>query len=278
MTRPDVEPAATPAGDPRTPILEVTNLTKYFPIKSAGLLRRSIGSVQAVDGVSFQVERGSALGLVGESGLRQVDDRPADHPALRPDVGVDEVRRSRDRHPVEQADAAAAQRDPDDLPGPVQLAEPAAHGRHHRRHAAAGAQDGAGEQGPGPGPGAPRGRRPQPRALQPLPQRVLRRPAPAHRHRAGPGPAAQAAGGRRAGLRARRVHPGAGRQPAAGRAAGVRHRVPVHRARPRRGPALLPGDRGDVPRQDRRDRATARPSTAPRTTPTRRRCCRRCPT
>ncbi len=68
MTRPDVQPAASEAGDSRTPILEVTNLTKYFPIKSAGLLRRSIGSVQAVDGVSFQVERGSALGLVGESG------------------------------------------------------------------------------------------------------------------------------------------------------------------------------------------------------------------
>src|SRR6476469_1706971 len=68
MTRPDVEPAATPAGDHQTPILEVTNLTKYFPIKSAGLLRRSIGSVQAVDGVSFQVQRGSALGLVGEPG------------------------------------------------------------------------------------------------------------------------------------------------------------------------------------------------------------------
>ena len=39
------------------------------------------------------------------------------------------------------------------------------------------------EAGPRPGAGAARGRRPQPRALQPLPQRVLRRPAAAHRHR-----------------------------------------------------------------------------------------------
>ena len=141
-----------------------------------------------------------------------------------------------------------------------------------------GAQRGAQEAGPGPGPGAARGRRPQPRALQPLPERVLRRPAAAHRHRPGAGPAAEAAGRRRAGLRARRVDPGAGHQPAPGPAARVRHRVPLHRPRPRGGAALLPRGRGDVPRQDRRDRRPRDASTATRTTPTRRRCCRRCPT
>ena len=46
------------------------------------------------------------------------------------------------------------------------------------------------------------------------PQRVLRRPAPAHRHRPRARPAAQAPGRRRAGLRARRVDPGAGDEPA----------------------------------------------------------------
>src|SRR5829696_2013705 len=49
-------------------ILSVTDLKKYFPVKSSGLVRRTIGHVQAVDGVSFQVRQGSALGLVGESG------------------------------------------------------------------------------------------------------------------------------------------------------------------------------------------------------------------
>jgi oligopeptide/dipeptide ABC transporter ATP-binding protein len=71
MTNTHVEPAperdADPAGD-GSPILEVRNLRKYFPVKSSGLVRRTIGQVQAVDGVSFQVPRGSALGLVGESG------------------------------------------------------------------------------------------------------------------------------------------------------------------------------------------------------------------
>ena len=50
------------------PILQVDNLRKYFPVKSAGLIRRTVGHVQAVDGVSFEVLEGGSLGLVGESG------------------------------------------------------------------------------------------------------------------------------------------------------------------------------------------------------------------
>ncbi len=56
-----------PAGDD-TPVLEVEDLTMYFPVKSSGLLQRTVGHVQAVDGISFQVPRGGSLGLVGESG------------------------------------------------------------------------------------------------------------------------------------------------------------------------------------------------------------------
>ncbi|WP_425490132.1 ABC transporter ATP-binding protein [Nocardioides ginsengisegetis] len=40
----------------------------YFPVKSSGVIRRTIGHVQAVDGISFQVPSGGSLGLVGESG------------------------------------------------------------------------------------------------------------------------------------------------------------------------------------------------------------------
>src|SRR4051795_5390825 len=68
MTEPDVATAPTSAGEPRPPILEVRDLKKHFPIQSSGLIRRTIGQVQAVDGVSFEVARGGALGLVGESG------------------------------------------------------------------------------------------------------------------------------------------------------------------------------------------------------------------
>jgi oligopeptide/dipeptide ABC transporter ATP-binding protein len=48
-------------------LLEVKNLKKYFPIKK-GVLSRTIGYVQAVDGVSFSLKRRETLGLVGESG------------------------------------------------------------------------------------------------------------------------------------------------------------------------------------------------------------------
>jgi oligopeptide/dipeptide ABC transporter ATP-binding protein len=48
-------------------LLEVENLKKYFPVKK-GILSRTVGEVRAVDGISFTINRGETLGLVGESG------------------------------------------------------------------------------------------------------------------------------------------------------------------------------------------------------------------
>ena len=48
-------------------LLEVRDLTKHFPIKK-GLFGKQVGSVRAVDGVSFDIVRGETLGVVGESG------------------------------------------------------------------------------------------------------------------------------------------------------------------------------------------------------------------
>jgi peptide/nickel transport system ATP-binding protein len=50
-----------------TPLLEVRNLRKHFPIQK-GFLRRVVGHVRAVDDVSFSIQEGETLGLVGESG------------------------------------------------------------------------------------------------------------------------------------------------------------------------------------------------------------------
>ena len=48
-------------------LLEVTDLKKHYPVR-AGVLRRQVGTVHSVDGVSFSVGTGETLGLVGESG------------------------------------------------------------------------------------------------------------------------------------------------------------------------------------------------------------------
>jgi ABC-type oligopeptide transport system ATPase subunit len=49
------------------PVLSVRGLVKHFPVRK-GLLRRTVGQVHAVDGISFDIGEGETLGLVGESG------------------------------------------------------------------------------------------------------------------------------------------------------------------------------------------------------------------
>ncbi len=51
-----------------SPVLQVQNLRKYFPVKGAGLLGRVDKHVHAVDDVSLELQRGEILALVGESG------------------------------------------------------------------------------------------------------------------------------------------------------------------------------------------------------------------
>ncbi|CAA9473802.1 MAG: Oligopeptide transport ATP-binding protein OppF [uncultured Solirubrobacteraceae bacterium] len=63
-----VAKATDPKAKVGEPLVEVRDLVKHFPLTSGVLLRRNVGAVRAVDGVSFDVRRGETLGLVGESG------------------------------------------------------------------------------------------------------------------------------------------------------------------------------------------------------------------
>ena len=50
------------------PLLEVKGLKKHFPVNEGLILMKTVGYVQAVDGISFTIKQGETLGLVGESG------------------------------------------------------------------------------------------------------------------------------------------------------------------------------------------------------------------
>jgi peptide/nickel transport system ATP-binding protein len=66
--RPPAAKAVSKALVPGPPVVEVKDLVKHFPIKSGLFIRRTVGAVQAVNGIDIDIQPGTTLSLVGESG------------------------------------------------------------------------------------------------------------------------------------------------------------------------------------------------------------------
>ncbi len=64
---PETATLERPAQDAEV-LVSVEDLSMHFPVYK-GILRRQVGVIKAVDGISFDIRRGETLGLVGESGF-----------------------------------------------------------------------------------------------------------------------------------------------------------------------------------------------------------------
>ena len=166
------------------PVLQVDGLVKHFPITRGVVRRKLVGLVRAVEDVSFEIARGETLALVGKSGCGKSTTGRLVLRLMDPTAGS--VRFKGEEIAGLDKDALRRHAPPhaDHLPGPLRLAQ-SAHdgGRDPGRAAAACTRSAMPRRARRAGARAAGGRGPAPEHAQPLSARVLRRPAPAHRHR-----------------------------------------------------------------------------------------------
>ncbi len=250
--------SCAPAPDASESLLEVRDFRVYFPIRH-GLLKRTIGHVKAVDGVSFSLRPGRTLALVGESGCGKTTTGKALLQLLREVAVVSGEAWLEGRAMAElHGDALHAARrtmqiifqDPfASLDPRMRVSEILAEGLLSLRpevsaRRTSGPHSDAAGQGRAPG-GLDR----------PLSPRVLRGAAPAARHRPRARGRATPDRLRRADVGAGRFGPGPDPQPAQAAAGRTRRGVPVHYAQFRSGRVHGARHRGHEGRPHRRSRS-----------------------
>ena len=237
--------------------MTATDVRVWFPIKH-GFLRRTVGHVKAVDGVSLTVREGETVGVVGESGSGKTTLGLAILRLIRSKGTILYCGRGIDGLSVKQMrplrrDMQIVFQDPYGSLSPrLSVAEIVEEGliaqktrlnAAQRREAVARALADTGLD---------------PATHGPLPARILRRPAPAHRHRAGDGARSQVRRARRADLGARHVGAGADRRSLARFAKAALARLSLHFARPEGGARAGERDHRHAARRGGRERLGAR--------------------
>ena len=169
-------------GEPADVLLKARGVKKYFPVRK-GILKRTVGQLQAVDGVDLDVFRGETVGLVGESGCGKSTLGRTLLRLLEPTAGEIEfdgvdVRRlgGSDMKAMRRHMQIVFQDSVGSLDPRMKVQRPRRRGPADPRARAQAARRGRDRRA--------RARRPQRRGGRPLPAPVQRRPAPADRPRA----------------------------------------------------------------------------------------------